>query len=222
MDVAAVYLQVIRNVVDGVRADFSTEQLDEASLRTLATLWEHKLLESGALANSSQQDRKTEEAEAPSTELNGAAVLRGGLKRKAESLYDNSVAEIKTVGDDTRDELPAPEPVQRIDKPSHDTEEFEDAICAASAATDIVTNSNEAAEAKIVPADRGETLSSDSEDDSHGAQGVDIESANLVLAQFDKVARAKNKWKCSLKGGVMTLNGKDALFGKANGEFFWN
>lgn len=55
-----------------------------------------------------------------------------------------------------------------------------------------------------------------------GAQGVDIESANLVLAQFDKVARAKNKWKCSLKGGIMTLNGKDALFGKANGEFFWN
>lgn len=72
------------------------------------------------------------------------------------------------VGDDTRDELPPPEPVQRIDKPSHDTKELEDAICAASAATDIVTNSNEAAEAKIVPADRGETLSSDSEDDSHG------------------------------------------------------
>ena len=72
------------------------------------------------------------------------------------------------VGDYTRDELPAPEPVQRIDKQSHDTKEFEGAICAASAATDMVTNSNEAAEAKIVPADRGETLSSDSEDDSHG------------------------------------------------------
>ena len=68
MDVAAVYLQVIRNVVDGVRvsdmhgqcffvfpkgsklkrmsfsssplpqADFSTEQLDETALRTLATV----------------------------------------------------------------------------------------------------------------------------------------------------------------------------------------
>ena len=25
----------------------------------------------------------------------------------------------------------------------------------------------------------------------------------------------------SLKGGVMTLNNKDVLFGKANGEFTW-
>lgn len=72
------------------------------------------------------------------------------------------------VGDDTRDELPAPEPAQRIDKPSDATKESEGTICAAPAATDIVTNSSEAAEAKPVPADCGETLSSDSEDDSHG------------------------------------------------------
>ena len=51
---------------------------------------------------------------------------------------------------------------------------------------------------------------------------MDVQTTHLVLAQFDKVTRAKNKWKCSLKGGVMTLNGKDVLFGKANGEFFWN
>lgn len=91
--------------------------------------------------------------------------------------------------------------------------------------------------------DYGETLSSDSDQESQGArtvggrcqdssdthttysaglQGVDVQTTNLVLAQFDKVTRAKNKWKCSLKGGVMTLNGKDVLFGKANGEFFWN
>jgi hypothetical protein len=36
MDVAAVYLQVMRSVIDGVRADFSTEQLDEAALTALA------------------------------------------------------------------------------------------------------------------------------------------------------------------------------------------
>lgn len=51
--------------------------------------------------------------------------------------------------------------------------------------------------------------------------GVDVQSSNLVLAQFEKVARAKSKWKCTLKEGVMTLNSKDVLFGKASGEFFW-
>jgi transcription initiation factor TFIIA large subunit len=43
----------------------------------------------------------------------------------------------------------------------------------------------------------------------------------LVLAQFEKVARAKSKWKCTLKEGVMTLNGKEHVFGRANGEFMW-
>ena len=77
--------------------------------------------------------------------------------------------------------------------------------------------------AEAAPAEKGETLSSDSDDDDalHGAQGVDVSTGNLILAQFDKVSHSKNKWKCSLKGGVMTLNDKDVLFGKANGEFTW-
>jgi len=49
MDVAAVYLQVMRSVIDGVRADFSTEQLDEAALTALAKLWEKKVLETRTL-----------------------------------------------------------------------------------------------------------------------------------------------------------------------------
>ena len=77
--------------------------------------------------------------------------------------------------------------------------------------------------AETAPVEKGETLSSDSDDDDalHGAQGVDVSTGNLILAQFDKVSHSKNKWKCSLKGGVMTLNDKDVLFGKANGEFTW-
>jgi hypothetical protein len=54
-----------------------------------------------------------------------------------------------------------------------------------------------------------------------GINGEDVQSTNLLLAQFEKVARAKSKWKCTLKEGVMTLNSKDVLFGKASGEFFW-
>ena len=51
--------------------------------------------------------------------------------------------------------------------------------------------------------------------------GEEGQSSNLVLAQFEKVARAKSKWKCTLKEGVMTLNGKDFLFGRAQGEYLW-
>jgi hypothetical protein len=44
---------------------------------------------------------------------------------------------------------------------------------------------------------------------------------HLVLCQFEKVTRVKNKRKCNLKDGVMNLNGRDYLFHKATGEFEW-
>jgi transcription initiation factor TFIIA large subunit len=57
----------------------------------------------------------------------------------------------------------------------------------------------------------------DVDDNDHG----DDEPAtnHLVLAQFDKVSRSKNKWKCTLKDGIMHLNNRDILFVKATGEF---
>jgi len=70
--------------------------------------------------------------------------------------------------------------------------------------------------------DMGEILSSDSEDaeeDSGKDEGV--QPLNLVLAQFEKVARSKSKWKCTLKEGIMNLNGRDHVFVKGGGELFW-
>ncbi|KAJ7537397.1 hypothetical protein O6H91_11G004500 [Diphasiastrum complanatum] len=61
----------------------------------------------------------------------------------------------------------------------------------------------------------------DDEDDLDDVdQGDDEPKTNhLVLAQFEKVTRSKNKWKCILKDGIMNLNHKDILFVKGNGEF---
>lgn len=61
----------------------------------------------------------------------------------------------------------------------------------------------------------------DDDDDVDEADNGDEEPAtnHLVLAQFDKVTRSKNKWKCTLKDGIMHLNNRDILFVKATGEF---
>ncbi|KAJ3682710.1 hypothetical protein LUZ60_012937 [Juncus effusus] len=60
----------------------------------------------------------------------------------------------------------------------------------------------------------------DSEDLEQGDDdGTGGQPQHLVLAQFDKVTRTKNRWKCTLKDGIMHLNGKDILFNKAMGEF---
>jgi hypothetical protein len=44
MSIPTFFNRIIKEVTDGVKVDFSTEQLSEAHLQKLATLWEQKLL----------------------------------------------------------------------------------------------------------------------------------------------------------------------------------
>jgi len=54
----------------------------------------------------------------------------------------------------------------------------------------------------------------DDEDDEEGM-------GHIMLCMYDKVQRVKNKWKCVMKDGVLTVNGKEYVFHKATGEFEW-
>nr|GMD69376.1 transcription initiation factor IIA large subunit-like [Ipomoea batatas] len=68
--------------------------------------------------------------------------------------------------------------------------------------------------------DDEEPLNENDDDDLDDVdQGEDLNTAHLVLAQFDKVTRTKSRWKCTLKDGIMHINNKDILFNKATGEF---
>ncbi|XP_015760845.1 PREDICTED: transcription initiation factor IIA subunit 1-like [Acropora digitifera] len=48
-----------------------------------------------------------------------------------------------------------------------------------------------------------------------------FDTDNVVVCQFDKIARSRNKWKFHLKDGIMNLRGKDYVFQKATGEAEW-
>jgi len=82
------------------------------------------------------------------------------------------------------------------------------------------TTSSSKASKHVVPEpeDEGEDLGSgdDSDDDSE-----EPDTDNLIICTFEKVSRVKNKWKMSLKCGVMNLNGRDYLFHRATGEGEW-
>ena len=61
----------------------------------------------------------------------------------------------------------------------------------------------------------------DSEDElNENIEGNEFEG-DQILCLYDKVQRVKNKWKCTLKEGIATVDGKDYVFHKANGEFEW-
>ncbi|KAK6181647.1 hypothetical protein SNE40_009464 [Patella caerulea] len=48
-----------------------------------------------------------------------------------------------------------------------------------------------------------------------------FDTDNVVVCQYDKINRNKNKWKFHLKDGIMNLKGKDYVFQKASGEAEW-
>ncbi|KAK3580776.1 hypothetical protein CHS0354_023072 [Potamilus streckersoni] len=48
-----------------------------------------------------------------------------------------------------------------------------------------------------------------------------FDTDNVVVCQFEKVSRNKNKWKFTLKDGIMNLNGRDYVFQKGSGEADW-
>ncbi|KAJ9596152.1 hypothetical protein L9F63_027225, partial [Diploptera punctata] len=48
-----------------------------------------------------------------------------------------------------------------------------------------------------------------------------FDTDNVVVCQYDKITRSRNKWKFYLKDGIMNLSGKDYVFQKANGDAEW-
>lgn len=49
----------------------------------------------------------------------------------------------------------------------------------------------------------------DSEDDLGDGDNSDDDMVDYMLCTYDKVQRVKNKWKCTLKDGILTTNKKE-------------
>lgn len=68
--------------------------------------------------------------------------------------------------------------------------------------------------------EESEPLNSD-DDVSEEEQAEFFDVENVVVCQYDKITRNRNKWKFHMKAGIMNLNGEDYLFEKINGEAEW-
>lgn len=62
-----------------------------------------------------------------------------------------------------------------------------------------------------------------SDDDQSDDEDLEtlFDAENVVMCQFEKVHRARQKWKFSLKDGIMHIDGKDYCFQKCSGEAEW-
>lgn len=61
-----------------------------------------------------------------------------------------------------------------------------------------------------------------SDDDVSDDEPAELfETDNVIVCQYEKISRTKNKWRLTLKSGIMSINGRDYIFNKAVGEADW-
>ncbi|KAG4069506.1 hypothetical protein HA402_006872 [Bradysia odoriphaga] len=83
---------------------------------------------------------------------------------------------------------------------------------------DLDKEDDDEAEGEGGPED--EPLNSD-DDVSEEEQADLFDTDNVVVCQYDKITRSRNKWKFYLKDGIMNIGGKDYVFQKSNGDAEW-
>eukprot|EP00217_Crustomastix_stigmatica_P005648 CAMPEP_0183792986 /NCGR_PEP_ID=MMETSP0803_2-20130417/2934_1 /TAXON_ID=195967 /ORGANISM="Crustomastix stigmata, Strain CCMP3273" /LENGTH=283 /DNA_ID=CAMNT_0026037359 /DNA_START=32 /DNA_END=880 /DNA_ORIENTATION=- len=210
--VEAVYTWVIKDVVARVKGDFEAEGLGRAAMERLQSTWLSKLQESGALEPP------------PASEVAPLAQAKGRSKGRA--------AKPKAGAAGAAGALPALPPLDdeqlgAVGRPAASMAPVGGAAGSKRAAGEAAGAGPPAKRPAVPQLDGGAgaggeddladvELSDDDllvgDEDGGGAAG------NLVLCQFDKVARTKNKWKCVLREGVMHLNGTEEVFQECTGD----
>lgn len=247
--VKKIYQTVIDEVLMNVREAFLDEGYDEQLLQELKQMWESKLNTSRAVQTGEEagphrlpinQDRSHLSKEPHSTNSSASAQssssasnstdlkpglhmldpTRAALQALPHSMYKNSNQELKnqhlgaqldggvdgsSSEDDEDDDIIGGES-------NHGDEDDED--------DDDKTNNDDQSEHG-----REDPDPLNSEDDlSPGSKNSDsdlFDTEHVIVCQYDKITRIKNKWKFHLKDGIMNINGKDYLFSKANGDAEW-
>jgi len=138
-------------------------------------------------------------------------VLTKKLKKLASEPDDNDERKKKLM-----EMLPQVDGGPTMSSSSSDSEEDEDEHISR-----IVERIDDKAEAD--DDDGGDEEPLNSADDQSDDEDLDtlFESNNIIVCQFEKVNRARTKWKFTLKDGIMHLNGKDYCFQKCTGEAEW-
>jgi len=231
---------IISNVIDGVRQSFIDSGVDMEVLEKLQQLWLTKLEASPSQGLSVKDVRIPPSSRKKGSDRDGGFKVR--VKKEVESSPPTEeIIVISSDDDDTEagdDETEVEErPITRVpriklkksgaiipqvDGPA-DSSDDEDGVEDDEDGDDDDDDDDDDNDPDGDEEDEGvEEEPLGSEDDISDEDASDLfDTENVVVCQYDKITRARNKWKFHLKDGIMNLNGKDYVFARANGDAEW-
>jgi len=202
--------QVIAEVIKQARNEFLNEGNDETPLIELQQLWESKLFpnQSGTFTegedayNNDYQEFELYNQEYPQsfqTSAANIAALSQAPARPNASLDD---------------EYGRPKPFMQT-KPKPGTQNRQYPFQGQYDGQSDISDNEDAGKAD----DGDESLHSDLDDPNEDDDNA--ETDDVILCLYEKVTRTRNKWRFTLKDGIMHIDGRDHLFHRANGELEW-
>lgn len=206
------YRSIIDDVINNVRQDFEEMGIEKEVLEELQRSWEAKIVATqvaefeGAPAlppAKSRSSKKQEPKAEVKSEPNGANGSGASSGSNGADQHRSKAA--RTAG--TTDVAGAAE--SGANNGAAGSAKTEDDDAAAGQKRKRISDDDEI----------GSDLDDSDDEDLDG--GADGDNDDMVLCLYDKVQRVKNKWKCVLKDGVASIDGRDYLFAKCNGEFEW-
>jgi len=210
---------IISGVISSVRETFESEGIDPQVLEKLEQLWISKLKRENSSASKPKSSVEEEEGgyiEKPGNNMEDAGQAEdspqavGKLKKKSKRVKK-------------KDKKPLPQ----VDGPADTSDDDDDDGDDVKEEDDDDEDSEGSLSDELDP--DGEKYDDGiddeplcSEDDNSDEEATDLfDTENVVVCQYDKITRAKNKWKFHLKDGIMNLNGRDYVFQRAHGEAEW-
>jgi len=215
-------LAIISGVLDGVKQSFVDEGVDPVILEQLQQLWVSKLTRLGGpglgvrdvLTPTSLQTQENDLHPVDGEEVE-AEIISSTISVPAPSSSSGARPKTKKLRKKVKKLI-------QVDGPADSSDE-EDGLDDDDDGDDDDDDDDDDLDPDGEEDDEGvEEDPLGSEDDISDEDASDLfETDNVVVCQYDKITRARNKWKFHLKDGIMNLNGKDYVFQRANGDAEW-
>lgn len=234
--VSATYRMIIDDVIANVRQDFEDMGIEKEVLDELQRSWEQKIVSTGVadfegaapIPPKSKNKKEGSSSAAPATAGESSSQARGEngdnkdvhVKKEDDEGNSNKVARTngssnvhsESAGNGERSATFAngsnPHTSANINGLLDDTG---------------AGSSNSANKRKRPAADDNEIGSDlDDSDEDEMLGNVDADgNEDMILCLYDKVQRVRNKWKCVLRDGVASIDGRDYVFSKLSSELEW-
>lgn len=226
--VSATYRMIIDDVIANVRQDFEDMGIEKEVLDELQRSWEQKIVATGV------------------ADFEGAAPIQPKSRKQKETTAGESSSQAKGENGDNKDVVVKKEDeegnsnkVARTNGSSNVHSENANGEQQATFANgsnphqsaninglldDTGAGSSNAANKRKRPAADDNEIGSDLDDSDEDEMEGNVDAdgnEDMILCLYDKVQRVRNKWKCVLRDGVASIDGRDYVFSKLSSELEW-